>query len=316
MSVFLTLLNKILPLYLLILMGFVLGRSFENIKWDAIGVLLLYVISPLVVFSAVSNAYLDLSRLMLPVFFFCLCSLICLLTFYFTGNAKKIDVSNRGILAFAVGSGNTGYFGFPVVIVLFGEEALALAVLATVGFTLYENTVGFFVAARGKYDMRESLKKLSRLPALYAFLAGTLVNFMGIQFSSIWSDFGMSFRGAYVVLGMMLIGLGIAQVKGFQWDLRFLSIAFFAKFIAWPLAVLGLIGVDHYWLHFFDPAIYPVLFLISLVPLPVNSVAVSIALNQDFKKLATTVLLSTFFALIYIPVAQELGRVIIHFSLF
>lgn len=298
--VFLTLFNKVLPLFLLITMGFILGRSFEEVKWEAIGILLLYIISPLVIFSAVSTTYLDIGRLMLPIFFFCLCCLICLLTFYVSG--KRFDISSRGLLAFAVGSGNTGYFGFPVVIALFGQDALGLAVLSTVGFILYENTLGFFIVARGKYSVSESLRRLYCLPALYAFLAGVIVNLMEIKLSPVWTDLGMNFRGAYVVLGMMLIGLGISQVRGLKIDFRFVSIAFLAKFLAWPLAVLGWILLDQHWLHFFDPVVYPVLLLMSLVPLPVNSVAIAMALNQDSRQVATTVLLSTLFALIYIPI--------------
>jgi predicted permease len=44
------------------------------------------------------------------------------------------------------------------------------------GITLYENTVGFFIVARGRNSIQKSFLKVVKLPTLYAFIAGVLVN--------------------------------------------------------------------------------------------------------------------------------------------
>jgi predicted permease len=51
--------------------------------------------------------------------------------------------STKNILAFAAGTGNTGYFGIPAATALFGDAALSPVVLCILGVILYEHSVGF-----------------------------------------------------------------------------------------------------------------------------------------------------------------------------
>src|SRR5690554_7784969 len=39
------------------------------------------------------------------------------------------------------------------------------------GITLYEFSIGFYLSARGKFSVSESLSKIARLPLIYAFFA-------------------------------------------------------------------------------------------------------------------------------------------------
>ncbi len=58
---------------------------------------------------------------------------------------KFLENPLSNILAFATGSGNTGYFGIPVGIALFGEKVLPVFIIAGFGFILFENSLGFFL---------------------------------------------------------------------------------------------------------------------------------------------------------------------------
>lgn len=302
MSLFVLILNKLLPLYSLIAAGFIIGRTFP-VKWDAISILLIYIIAPVVIFTGVTSIELTASRLALPVVFFCLCCLVCLSSLYFTG--KWLAPATRNIFAFATGSGNTGYFGLPVALYLFGQDALGLAVLAGFGFTLYENTLGFLVVARGQHTLQESIRRVLRLPTVYALLLGIIVNLSGFKIGPTFIDLGANFRGAYTVLGMMLIGLGTSQYTKVELDLRFVGSAFLMKFFVWPLAVAGLVWADSHALHMFEPSVYQIMLLMSLVPLPANSVAFAMALKTEAKQVATAVLASTLFVLLYIPLVSK-----------
>src|SRR5262249_46379322 len=145
------------------------------------------------------------------------------------------------ILAFSVGSGNTGYFGLPVAVALFGQEAVPWVILAVLGVILYENSLGFFVTARGHHTLRESLGRISRLPSLYAFLAAATLNLgFGYRLPPDVATLADGFRGAYSILGMMMIGLGVAQ-SGLRFDAKFLGLAFLGRFVAWPVVVFSLL---------------------------------------------------------------------------
>ena len=170
-------LQKLLPLYLLVGVGFVCGRKLK-LETAPFGRLLIYFFTPTVVFTAVMNAKLTSSLMALPILFYLLCTAICLLTYFLS--AAFVSSPTRNLLAFAAGNANSGYFAIPVGASLFGEQAVGVIVLCSFGFILYENTVGYFITARGKFDSRDSLRRVLRLPAIYAFAAALLLNLMGV----------------------------------------------------------------------------------------------------------------------------------------
>lgn len=298
MSIFNLLFEKLIPVYLLILIGVVAGRILR-VPRDSVATLLIYIIAPVVVLSGVLNTPLTVSRLFLPFFFFVLCSVISWSTFRLARGL--FGEKQAGILAFACGSGNTGYFGLPVVMALLGQDYVGLAILCILGFIFFENTTGFYLLARGQYSPQESLQRLKRLPTIYAFAIAILANIFGLTLSASFTDLSMNFRGTYTVLGMLLIGLGISTLNTWKINPKLLVFSFAIKFILWPVVVLGTIYVDNHWLHFFDPASQKIMTVISLVPLPANAVAFAAQFKAHPEETAALVFLSTLFALFYIP---------------
>ena len=303
MGIFLTLLIKIIPLYLIILLGYVAGRYLKAQK-ETVARLLIFIIAPAVIFNSVLTTKLSVSVLSLPILFFSLCCLICLATFSI---AKKIwSDPTKNILAFTSGTGNTGYFGLPVAIALFGPDIAGLVVISTLGFVLYENSLGFYITARGNHSAKESLKRVIKLPTIYAFLIGVIINLLGVKFGQGYFDFANLFRGAYSVLGMMLIGMGLASITDYKFDFKFIGATFLTKFIIWPLIISLIIFVDSNTIRLFNPEIYRVMILMSIVPLAANTVAFATELNAHPEKASMAVLISTIIALFYIPLIASL----------
>lgn len=298
MIIFLTLLAKLIPLYLIILLGYIAGK-YLRVKKESVSPILIYIIAPIIIFNGVVTVKLDANTLSLPVLFFALASIICFLFLKLSKNIFKD--STRNILAFTSGVGNVGYFGLPVAMILFDQKTVSMVVLSILGFILYENTVGFYVVAKGNLTPKDSLLKVLKLPTIYAFLIGILVNLLGINLGSVYADAVINFRGAYTILGMMIIGLGLVNIKEYKTDWKFLSLSFLAKFFVWPLIILAVILVDRNFVGFYNQEIYKVMILMAIVPLAANTVAVATELKVQPEKASVTVLLSTFFALFYIP---------------
>lgn len=298
MEIFTTLFVKILPLYFVILLGYLAGKKLK-VRKESIAPLLIYIIAPIVVFNGVIRAKLSLDTLSLPVVFFLLACFMCFI-FYKLGGIFWSG-SEKNILAFTSGTGNTGYFGLPVATAIFGQDIMPLAVLSILGFVLYENTIGFYITARGNFTIRDSIKKVSRLPTVYAFLLGVIVNLFHVNLGQVYSDIVASFQGTYSILGMMLIGLGIASIDHFKLDLKFISLAFLAKFIAWPVLVMLVIAIDSSIVNLYSPTTHKLMILMSTVPLAANTVAYAVELKVHPEKSATAVLLSTLVALFFIP---------------
>ncbi len=302
MDLFFSLFLRIIPLYALIALGYFAGKKL-NAKKETVAPILIYIIAPFVIFNSIVTMEIKPGLLLLPVIFFIICSLMCLI-FYFIGGRLFKD-STRNILAFTAGSANTGYFGIPVAIELFGEEFLGIVVLCILGFTLYENSLGYFIVAKGNHTIKEAFYKLLKLPTIYAFFIAVFINFADIKLSKCLICFGGNFVGAYSVLGMMLIGLGLADMKSYRFDLKFLASTFISKFIAWPLITLLVIFTDNSWLHLFNFDVYKIMILISIVPLAANTVAFATDLKAQPEKASLAVFLSTLFGLFYIPLIAK-----------
>src|SRR5437762_2581315 len=157
MEIFFTLLFKLIPLYIIILLGFVAGK-YLDVKKEPIATLLIYIIAPIIIFNGVVTTKISISSLSLPILFFFLCCFMCL-SFYWIAHFFWKD-STKNILAFTAGTGNTGYFGIPVALALFNNDVLGLVVLSVLGFVLYENSVGFFITAKGHHTLNEALIKV------------------------------------------------------------------------------------------------------------------------------------------------------------
>lgn len=303
MTAALALLFKLLPLYITVGLGWIAGR-FLQASGSHIAGMMLYIVTPSVVFSGVMNAPLSASVILLPFVVFSFCSVVGLA--HLAIARGWLNNASANIIPLSVGTGNTGYFGIPVALLLFGEQGLSIYIVCLLGTTLYENSVGFYLAARGRFGVRDCLLKVARLPSIYAFCLAVVLNLSGIDISSVLIPLFDNLRGAYSILGMMIIGMSILSFRGLAGDLRFTALAFFGKFVSWPLLALAFWWLDSQWLHIYNLAVYQAIFLISITPIAANTVVIATLLDTEPQQAAGTTLLSTVFALIYIPLMVSL----------
>ncbi|MGM0519466.1 MAG: AEC family transporter [Campylobacterota bacterium] len=304
MSLFFILLLKIFPLYINIILGYFSTRLL-NVQRESVANILIYILGPIVVFSATLSVKIDLSIIFLPIFLYIFCSIIAFLSLFIWGKSWNDPTGN--ILAFSAGTGNTGYFGIPLAIIFFPPYLADIYIFTVLASLLYESTSGFYVTAKGNFTVKQSIKKISKLPILYAFILGVIFNLLGVEIPSAISDYTAQFKGAYGILGMMMLGMGLVGLKkGDDLDLKFISITFIMKFIFWPLAILGVIFLDKTFFMFLNEDLYKVMFLFSIVPLAGNTVTLAVLLNAKPQKASFTVLLSTAISIVYIPIVLAL----------
>ena len=300
MSLFFIILLKIFPLYLNVILGYVAAKSLQ-VQRESIATLLIYILGPIVVFSATLSVKINFAIAMIPIFLYIFCSLIAFLALFIWGKSWNNPTGN--ILAFSAGTGNTGYFGIPLAVIFFPPALADIYIFAVLASLLYESTTGFYVTAKGNFTVKESLVKISKLPILYAFVLGLCLNIIGLEIPETLSAYTSQFKGAYGILGMMMLGMGLIGLKGKEdnWDKKFITITFIIKFIFWPLAMLFFIYIDKTFLQILNNDLYKVLFLFSIVPLAGNSVTLAVLLNAKPEKTALTVFLSTLVSVLSIP---------------
>jgi hypothetical protein len=299
MEAALALFYKLIPLYITVGLGWIAGRYLEASGRHIAG-LMLYIVTPSVIFAGVMAAPLSAEVLALPALVYGFCVLVSLL-FLRLGRLWLRDAT-VSIVPLSVGTGNTGYFGIPVALLLFGEEALAIYIVCMLGTTLFENSVGFYLAARGRYGIRECLIRVARLPALYAFVLAVVLNLSNIGIPDVFVPLFDNLRGAYSILGMMIIGMSILSFRGLAGSVRFTTLTFIGKFVAWPLLAGLFWWIDSQYLGLYGREVYQAIFLISITPIAANTVVIATLLEASPRQAAGTTLLSTIFALFYIPV--------------
>jgi predicted permease len=298
MNLLLPILLKITPLYLYILLGFVAGRFLQTPR-DAIARIMFFLINPLVIFNGILRTQLHANILALPFITMAISILLCMLFYKISKGMWKDGTGN--LLAFSAGTGNMGYFGLPLALLLFNEQEEGVYMMGLLGVSLYEGSLGYYIFAKGTHTSLESLKRLLRLPILYAFLLAFILNISGFSAPALFTEFMCHIKGAYAVLGMMLIGIGFSSLHDFVFDRKFVILSCVAKFIAWPGIVLIFIGMDAWLLGLYSTGIHRVMLLLAIVPMAVNTVVIASVLHVQPEKAALGVVLTTLIAVIYVP---------------
>ncbi|MFT4190951.1 MAG: AEC family transporter [Comamonas sp.] len=288
--------TRVLFLIFIAGLGWTVGTLLK-IKSADISALLIYIISPFVIFVSILQSPADWSYFAYSLGALVTTSIAAAVA-YAIGRGLWRD-GRTNLFSFAGGTGNTGYFALPLVFALFNEKQVAIAVFIIIGVNIYEFTVGYFIAARGVLNTRQSLGRIVRLPILYAALLGMLFKVLGIQPGEVVISSLSNFKGAYSVLGMMVIGITLAAYRKVEVDWPFLLAAIGWKHIAYP--VLGILAF-HY-LAGLPTESLAVIALMLATPMAGNTVVIASNLGVHPEKAALSVMVSTVLAVVTVPLA-------------
>lgn len=289
---------KLLPLYLVVLLGVIIGRALE-VDRGTIGTVLVRAVSPVVFLGAMASAPVTPRDLALPALFFAVPTLICLAARQIL--QPLLHGPEARLAAFLAGSANVGYFGVPAALAVLPVRTLGAYMLCLLGFAIYENTVGYYMLARGRGDVRASLFRVVRLPAAHAIILGLAANWTGLSSGPELHAMWEAFKGCYVVLGMLALGLGLARLPALGATLRFVALTASAHFVLWPLAAVGLIAADVAVGSPFGLDVQRIMLLLAALPCATSGAIFAAELGLEPEKAAASVLASTVIALLTVP---------------
>lgn len=293
------LLGDIIPLYLFIAAGYLL-RDLFKLQKETIAVIIIYLLAPLVVFYGAYGINDNTEYFLLPLALF-ICACLVALFMYFS-SPSFLGSNERSLLGFMAGSSNTGYFGIPLTLSLFGDKGFTVAVIANIGMLFFEASLGYYLIAKAKSNFREAITKVVKLPIIYAFILGLLLRYSGFQLSEQIEEYLIYSRGGYIVLGMLMLGISLPRLKSIRIDYSFVISVLFAKIFALPLLMFLLVTLDETVFNIFDNTVHSVLLLLSATPVAINSVSYAATAKVDPEKAATAVLASTLVGSISVPI--------------
>ncbi|MGQ3674406.1 AEC family transporter [Xanthobacter sp. TB0139] len=274
--------------------GYVVGRLLRLGTRD-LSALLIYIIAPVVVFITVVESPADWTYFAFSIASFLTASTAAILAYslgkWLWGDARA------NLYGFAGGDGNTGYFGLPIAFALFNPEQVAMAVFIMIGVNVYTFTVGYFISAKGVMDTRQSLRGIVRMPLLYAALLGVACKTFDITISPDILTSLDNFKGAFSILGMMMIGISLATFKKLEVDWTFLLWSLGWKHIIYP----GL-GVAFFaFVVPVPPELLVIIVLMLSTPMASNTVVIASHLGVHPERAALAVMTSTLVAAITVP---------------
>ena len=292
------LLENLIPLYLLIGAGYIAGRWLD-VNLHSVTRIVMFILMPVTFFGAGVNADIRVEYLALP-FITSICSFAIALSALKIGkkiwsNGLEYSLSSASVNANAV------YFGLPLIIALFGEEGAALYLFMNLGGAINNVSLGYYISARGRFSVKDSLMKLAKFPTFYAIAIGLLLNVMDYEMPEVAEKYWRYSAGAMTILGMMMVGISVSKLKGLQIHWGHLTALFITKYIAWPAALGAFVLLDLYALHLFDNQIYAMMLLLSVMPLFANYVSYAAEHDLYPQQAGSAVLISSFFSVIIIP---------------
>lgn len=290
---------KVLSSLLSVFIGFLSGK-FSNVEKDSIASLLFYFVAPIVFFAIPTSANLTFSSLGITLITFILATILGIFSYWLYG--KIWQDSHRNILALSAGTGNSGYVVLPIATSLFDDYTLSIYALGLIGITIYEASVGCYFCARSVSTFKQSVIKVIRLPILNAFFIGCIMSLTGFHLPDFFDEFVSNMKGAFSILGMITIGLALSTIKKFKLDFKFTSAAFASKFLFYPILFNVFILADHFILGWYDANYHNALQMLCVAPMATNAIVLASLYKIHPDKMATAVLLSLIFVLVYIPI--------------
>lgn len=179
MNVTATLINVILPVFILIGIG-ALTERWQILDVRTLSRSVLYVFVPALVFRSLLTTKLGARDAAQIVVFVLVTAGVLGIIAWAVTRALHLDALQANAFLLSVVLANTGNYGLPVSLFAFGEAGLEQAAVFFSVTSLLINTVGVYIAALGHADPTKALRNTFRLPLIYAVSLALALRGLGI----------------------------------------------------------------------------------------------------------------------------------------
>lgn len=286
-----TLLPAVLPVGLIILIGFIVGRTLP-LQGSTLSQLALYVLSPALVVDSLYRTELSFQSSSKLILGFALTSLTIYAIASVINRLLKLPVPiRRGIMAIVMFP-NNGNMGLPVSTFALGAAGLDRAIVYMLGSIFLMFCLGpAMIQGRG---IIQGLKLTVRLPLLWAILFGSSLRLLSVSIP--WKlDISIQQLGAAAIpVALILLGMQLSETR-FQPGIKEIVLAIARLLIAPLIAYLigSIIQLETLNLQ--------ILVLQSAMPTAVNSLILVSEFGGDKDLVAKAIITSTLFSFVTLP---------------
>ena len=236
-------LNSALPIFALILTGFICGYFdvFDKTATDNLNRSADYLALPSLMFVAMSKITPDQVRQFGFVAAFCGGFSVTFAVAYAISRARGRRVANASIEGLDAGYSNVGFMGIPMCLLVFGPESAPASIIAT----LFTACVLFlFAVVIVEIDLQKGgsfwstgakvARSLLTSPLLIAPVAGLCIGLSGLKVPAPFESFSTLLGGAASPAALVCIGLFLAQERVVSHDAVSIGILVALKLILQP----------------------------------------------------------------------------------
>ena len=192
--------------------GYLLKRRFD-LHVGTLSSVVFNVLSPCLVFSSLANSQLPAGELIDLVGFSILNILAMGVLAFLLARLIKLERSDMATLLIVAMFVNGGNYGLTLLQLRYGEVGLSHGVVYYITSTVMVYTVGVLVASMGKASWRVTIKRMGRLPAVYAALLAIIVYSFNIPIPApIMSGITITGNGAIPVM-LLVLGMQMADMR-------------------------------------------------------------------------------------------------------
>ncbi|MBW7474275.1 AEC family transporter [Paenibacillus oenotherae] len=297
-SVFSTLLQVLVPLSIPVIVGILLGY-FKNLDTKPLSILYLYVLSPAILLETLYTANISYGDVYKTLAFSLLNLLLLWAVASVLGTMLKLRSSEAAGLTLISTFTNSVNYGLPLVLLAFGKAGLDAASVYVIGQMIIVNTVGVFLAARSEFSMKNAVKSVFTLPAIYAAVFALVLRIFELQLpAGIHTGIAM-IAGAYSPVVLTILGVQMVKVNETELE-RGLKTAFWTGLSVRMLLSPIIAGLVLYILNI-DGTLFAVLFILASMPVAVNAVVLAEKFNASPKLVSKCILWTTLGSFIILP---------------
>ena len=230
---------------IIIFIGYI-AKRINLLKFDDVEILnkiVIYIAMPALVFYSLYNADLSLiPKIGILPFVNIIIVLICALIVYLILSYLKIDTKKKWSIVLVSSMANTGFFGFPIILGIYGNNGLIRAIFYDIGTTVIFIIFNIILILKYNGEFKELIKKILTFPILWAVIFGFCLNYLNIYLGYICLTSLEYLKNLTIPLIMLSLGLSI-DFKGFKENINVVLFTSFIKLILSPLILLLIFNI-------------------------------------------------------------------------
>ncbi|MBW4085670.1 AEC family transporter [Paenibacillus sp. S150] len=293
-----TLVEVIVPLSIPVISGALLGR-FKNLDTKPLLTLYLYFLSPAIILDTLATAEISFDDVYKTLAFSLLNLLVLWAMARLIGKVLKLAPPEAAGLTLISTFTNSVNYGLPLVLLAFGQLGLDKASVYVIAQMVIVNTIGVYFAARSQFSVRNAVRSVFSLPAIYAAILALLLRALGLHMPHEIASGVSMVAGAYSPVVLAILGVQMVRVQTAH-AARNIQLAFWTgmsvRLLLAPLTAALLL-----YLLNISGTLFAVLLILASMPVAVNSVVLAERFGSSPSLVSRCILWTTLASFLVLP---------------